>query len=165
MKTVKKIIRYIIIIGLLFLFVTYASDFLVGSTYKEIENKGIISEEFKFEDLECKATYINGKLKGTVLNNSENAIEYVRVIADFTNKRENVIGVDYTELHKLEPNEAREFEIDFKFEKVTGYKLTTSTERIPENENKSNILKNAYEYIVEHPTLSLLGGLVVLLYI
>lgn len=125
MKTMKKFWKYFLNFVILVLIVS-------GLTY--LGTKGIKNEEEDkvisyttqttspiIEITECK----NGKLKGTIKNDTSILINMIYVKAEFYDKNEKLLETKYYEIKYFNVGERAKFEIEFSNKNVTNVKVTS----------------------------------------
>ena len=134
MKRLKKFLIYLLIIVGFYIFSDFASFAYIKTTYQDLTKFTIEAPNPKVKIYESKATYINGYIKGTLLNNEEQMIENRYVKFEFFSERDIYLGKKYIKIDKLVPNQEKEFEVKFNFENVDHYKITLAdeNEEIPE---------------------------------
>lgn len=128
MARMKTFLIYLILIVATYFFVDFASFAYVKTTYKDLRVSSIEVSNPKVKITESKATYINGYIKGTLLNNEEQMITNRYVKFEFFSERNTSLGKKYVKIEKLAPNEEKDFEIQFNLEGVASYKVTLADE-------------------------------------
>lgn len=129
MDKMKKYFIYIILLILL----AVISEFLIAvglnSTYKQIENSS--SSIPNISILQAEATKVNGRIRG-MIKNEENPIEGKYLKIDFFSDRDVNMGSKYIEIDKTV--EDQPFELFFKLNNVTNYKMSVVNEKEPVKE-------------------------------
>ena len=133
MARMKKFLIYLIVVVAVYFFVDFTSFAYIKTTYEDLTDFSINLENPKIRITESKATYINGYIKGTLLNNEDYTIDKKYVKFEFFSSNNVCLGKKYIKLEKFTPNEAKEFEVRFNFENVKSYKISLADE----NENIS----------------------------
>ena len=134
MSRMKTFLIYLLLIVGFYIFSDFASFAYIKTTYQDLNKFTIEAPNPKVKIYESKATYINGYIKGTLLNNDEQMIENKYVKFEFFSERDIYLGKKYIKVDKLAPNEEKEFEVKFNIENVNHYKITI----VDKNENVSD---------------------------
>lgn len=134
MARMKKFLIYLLIIVGFYIFSDFAAFAYIKTTYQDLNKFSIEMQNPKVKIYESKATYINGYIKGTLLNNEEQTIQNKYVKFEFFSERDIYLGKKYIKIDKLAPNEEKEFEVKYNLENVNHYKITLAdeNEQIPE---------------------------------
>lgn len=117
MKRLKTFFKYALCIAIFWIL----SDFLIymgiNGTYKTIEAR-VMSENPTVNVGECKATYVNGYVKGNIYNNTEESItgKYLRIA--LYSPRDLHLGTKYVKIENLEAKKTQDFEMWYKFTDV-----------------------------------------------
>lgn len=130
MGTVKKFIKYIIAGILLFIFVTFASTEFVKQTYQFIDYDVETSSPEIIID-QVRATSVNGYVKGIVNNDTEHYIDNINLKVDTYGRTGTYLGSKYYSLGNFKQNEAKEFNVSFKFDGVKECKISLTREEAP----------------------------------
>ena len=134
MARMKKFFIYLLVVVAVYFFVDFTSFAYIKTTYEDLTEFSIELDNPKIKITESKATYINGYIKGTLLNNEEQTIQNKYVKFEFFSERDIYLGKKYIKIDKLAPNEEKEFEVKYNLENVNHYKITLAdeNEQIPE---------------------------------
>lgn len=128
MARMKTFLIYLLIIVAVYFFVDFASFAYIKTTYEDLKDFTMEISNPKIRITESKATYINGYIKGTLLNNEETTIEKKYVKFEFFSERDVLLGKKYIKIENLAPNEEKDFEVRFNLENVDHYKITLADE-------------------------------------
>lgn len=128
MSRMKTFLIYLLLIVGFYIFSDFASFAYIKTTYQDLNRFTIEAPNPKVKIYESKATYINGYIKGTLLNNEEQMIENKYVKFEFFSERDIYLGKKYVKIDKLAPNEETSFEVKFNIENVDHYKITLTDE-------------------------------------
>lgn len=128
MSRMKKFLIYLLLIVGFYIFSDFASFAYIKTTYQDLNKFTIEAPNPKVRIFESKSTYINGYIKGTLLNNEEQMIENKYVKFEFFSERDIYLGKKYIKIDKLAPNEEKDFEVKFNIENVNHYKVTLADE-------------------------------------
>lgn len=127
MDRLKTFLKYALwIIGFFIL-----SNFLIyvglNSNYRDLERKDSIQQ---VQIYQAEATKVNGRIRGLIQNsNNENlAGKYIEV--DLYSKRDVFLGRKYIQIENLEQGQSQAFEMLFKLQDVSSYKISIVDERM-----------------------------------
>lgn len=126
MKTMKKFWKYFLNFIVLFLLVS-GLTYLGTMNIKKEEEKATITYTTQttspiIEITECK----NGKLKGTIKNDTNILINVIYVKAEFYDKNEKLLETKFYEIKYFNVGEKAKFEIEFSNKNVTNVKITSA---------------------------------------
>ena len=68
--------------------------------------------------VEVQATSVNGVVRGSVLNNTQETIENQYLQMDFYSKQDNILGTKYVPISHLEVGNEQEYEMKFNLSRV-----------------------------------------------
>ena len=96
------------------------------TTYQNIGRKDNIEQITVYQ---AEATKVNGRIKGTITNNTENKItnKYIRI--DLYSERDVFLGSRYIDISDIKENEVRNLEIYFKAQDVDYYEIKLVDEK------------------------------------
>ena len=100
----------------------------IKTTYEDLTEFSIELDNPKIKITESKATYINGYIKGILLNNEEYTIDKKYVKFEFYSNNNVLLGKKYVKLDNFAPNQEKEFEVRFNLENVNHYKISLADE-------------------------------------
>ena len=124
MNTLQKIAVWTAMLIGTFIF----SDFLINvglnSTYKDIERKDNNSQIVVYQ---ADATYVNGRIRGVIKEVNKIKDKYLKI--ELYSKRDVLVGRRYIEIGKDSDIEAKSFELLFKANDVSYYKMGTANEK------------------------------------
>lgn len=126
MDSVKKFLMYIILIILLYIFVSVCSYAFIVKAYKNVNDYEILTTKPSIEILESKATYVNGYVVARVTNNTGIDTEKSYLKIDFYTERDNYLGTKYAEIGELKKDQTYEVRTSFKFNGVDNYKVSVT---------------------------------------
>lgn len=121
MDRMKTFLKYTIWLVLFFLFSNFIIDIGLNSSYKDISRR---DSNFQVEITQAQATLVNGRMKGTIRNSSEDYLtgKYVRI--DFYSKKNVFLGKKYIEIETTQNNTTQDFNIYFELQDVTSYSIS-----------------------------------------
>ena len=129
MARMKKFLIYLLVVVAVYFFVDFTSFAYIKTTYEDLTEFSINMENPKTKITEAKATYINGYIKGNLLNNEEYTIEKKYVKFEFFSPNNVFLGKKYVKLENFKPNQEKEFEVRFNLENVKSYKISLADEK------------------------------------
>lgn len=126
MDRMKTLLKYALWVILFYIFSNLMIYLNLETTYQNIGRKDNLSQVTVYQ---AQATKINGRIKGTIYNNTENKIEnnYLRI--DLYSERDNYLGSKYIDVSNMRDKETREFEIYFKVQDVDYYEMKFTDEK------------------------------------
>ena len=136
MARMKKFLIYLLVVVAVYFFVDFTSFAYIKTTYEDLTDFSVELDNPKIKITESKATYINGYVKGTLLNNEEYTLDKKYVKFEFYSYNNVLLGKKYVNLNNLAPNQEKEFEVRFNLENVKNYKISLAdeTENVSEEE-------------------------------
>ena len=82
--------------------------------------------------VEVQATSVNGIVRGSVLNNTQEVMENKYLQMEFYSKQDNILGTKYVPISHLEVGNEQEYEMKFNLSRVDHVVLDI-VDTIPEN--------------------------------
>ena len=136
MARMKKFLIYLLVVVAVYFFVDFTSFAYIKTTYEDLTEFSIELDNPKIKITESKATYINGYIKGILLNNEKYTIDKKYVKFEFYSNNNVFLGKKYVKLDNFAPNQEKEFEVRFNLENVNHYKisLVDEAENVSEEE-------------------------------
>lgn len=128
MDRMKTFLMYFLLIVAFFLFTNFCSYQFLKNSYHIIEDYSVLNQAPKIEVKECKATYMNGYVLGTITNNTDEYIENTYIKVSCYNKRDTYLGDAYLKVENFQPDEVKEFKINYKYTNVKKLKIDLSNE-------------------------------------
>ena len=118
---------YLLIFVAFFIFSDVMIFFYTKSLYKPIENYEVLVTTPQITVTLAEASNVNGNLKGAIKNNTNETMENQYIKFEFYSPRDVKMGTKYIEVGTLNPEEEKQYEFGFKFEKVSSVKISTAT--------------------------------------
>ena len=127
MDRMKTLLKYAIWLILFFIFSNIMINFSLETTYQNIGRKDNLEQVNVYQ---AQATKINGRIKGSIYNNTESQIlnDYLRI--DLYSERDVFLGSKYVDISALRDNETRNFEVYFKMQDVDYYEMNFTDEKV-----------------------------------
>lgn len=121
MGNMKKITKFILFFVILYFFSNFACMKIIASKYEDKrDNIKIVSNvegvEINFE--EFSAAFSNGKVRGSVTNNTDAELKNKAIQMDFYSKFNNKIGTKYMELGDIPNGENSGFSTQFNYDNI-----------------------------------------------
>ena len=154
MARLKKFLLYAIMIAAFWIFSDILIYVSINSTYANIHTRVYTN----FPEIiigESKATYVNGFVKGSIKNNTDNIINDKYLKIDLYSARDVKLGTKYVKIDNLEVDKYQEFEMWHKFTDVE-YANIIVVDNIDDSVEE--------EFISEKAATSLVLGTVLVLY-
>ena len=142
MKTIKKFWLYFILFVLLYLFVTFLTNFEMRDVYKDI-NFSIKTDNPQITVTEAKANRSIGYIIGNITNNTNEHIKECYLKVDLYNGNNSYLGTEYKKIEYFNVTETINFEIEYKYSNVKFASLSIVSEMAENKDTK--ILNNLYE--------------------
>lgn len=126
MKRMGTFLKYVIWVVLFYIFSQLMIFLNLETTYHNIGRKDNIEQITVYQ---AEATKVNGRIKGTITNNTENKItnKYIRI--DLYSERDVFLGSRYIDISDIKENEVRNLEIYFKAQDVDYYEIKLVDEK------------------------------------
>ena len=126
MDRMKTLTKYVLWVILFYIFSNLMIYLNIETTYQNIGRKDNLSQVTVYQ---AQATKINGRIKGTIYNGTENKVtnKYIRI--DLYSERDNYLGSKYIDVSNMRDNETRNFEIYFKVQGVDYYEIKLTDEK------------------------------------
>lgn len=119
---------------LIFLFFFIFSDVMIylynKSLYKPMESKEVNVENTGMTVTinEAEASNVNGTVRGTIKNDTEEKIVYKYLKFDFYTPRGVNAGTKYLKIDTLQTGEEKEYELGFRYNNVTSVKISLAAD-------------------------------------
>ncbi len=143
MSTIKSFLKY----ALLIIVFAILSELLISaslqSSYKDIERKDNTSQ---VTISQAQATLVNGKIKGTIVDDRKDNLTGKYVKITLYSKRDNEVGKKYVPIETTDVNKTQDFSLYFEKQDVTSYDISIVNEKeggelefIPEEMTRAQI--------------------------
>ena len=119
---------YLLIFVVFFIFSDVMIYFYTKSLYQPMDSYEINVTEPEVTVTLAEATTMNGNIKGTIKNTTNETIENEYLKFEFFTQRDVNVGVKYLEIDRLEPGEEKKYEMGFRYENVTSVEISKATE-------------------------------------
>lgn len=154
MKRLKTFLLYALAIVALWIFSDVIIYISLNSTYKNIETK-VYTNSPEITVLKNQATYVNGVIKGSIKNNTQEIINNKYLKIDLYSSRNINLGTKYVKIENLKPEESKDFEMWYRFTNV-AYATFNFTDDV------SNATEE--EFMSQETKTSLIIGTLLILY-
>ena len=118
---------YLLIFVVFFIFSDVMIYFYTKSLYQPIENYEILAENMEVTVTQAEASNVNGNVKGTVKNNTNETITNQYLKFEFYTPRDVNIGTKYLKIENLNPGEEKEYELGFRFDSVSSVEISNAS--------------------------------------
>lgn len=126
MSTIKSFLKY----ALLIIVFAILSELLISaslqSSYKDIKRKDNTSQ---VTISQAQATLVNGKIKGTIVDDRKDNLTGKYVKITLYSKRDNEVGKKYVPIETTDVNKAQDFSLYFEKQDVTSYDISIVNEK------------------------------------
>lgn len=119
---------YLLIFVVFFIFSDVMIYFYTKSLYEPMDSYEINVTEPEVTVTLAEATTMNGNIKGTIKNTTNEAIENEYLKFEFFTPRDVNVGVKYLEIDRIEPGEEKRYEMGFRYENATSVEISKATE-------------------------------------
>ena len=126
MDRMKTLLKYVLWIVLFYIFSNIMINLYIESTYQNIGRKDNLSQITVYQ---AQATKINGRIKGSIYNSSEQKITNKYLKIDLYSERDIFLGSKYIDLSTMRDDETRGFEVYFKVQDVDYYEMKFTDEK------------------------------------
>ena len=143
MKTLKKFWIYFLIFLFVFLLVTGLTNIAMRDNYKNTKYE-IVNSSPMITVTECKASYSDGYVKGSITNDTGEHIPIKYLQVDIYDENNVYLGSEFKELKYFNVNETINFEIKYKYNNVNRLVigLTDKVLQEKEKEKKESYIEN-----------------------
>lgn len=121
--TMKKILRFVVLLIVIFLVVEIYVHFLTKVYYKDFNNYKILTQSPEIKITECKTANKKGYIQGKTINNTGEMLRNVNIKLDFYNKQGTKIGTEYKTIEVFNVGEEFYFDVDFTYKNVAEIKI------------------------------------------
>ena len=142
MDRMKTFLIYLLIFIAFYFFVDFASFAYVKTTYNDLTKFVIDVQNPTIKVKEAKSTYVNGYIKGSLLNNSEEEIKEEYLKFEFFSKRDVLLGRKFVKLENMVANQEKDFEVSFNLEDVDNYKISVASPNEIENASEEELFSD-----------------------
>lgn len=128
MSTIKSFLKY----ALLIIVFAILSELLISaslqSSYKDIKRKDNTSQ-VTISQAQAQATLVNGKIKGTIVDDRKDNLTGKYVKITLYSKRDNEVGKKYVPIETTDANKTQDFSLYFEKQDVTSYDISIVNEK------------------------------------
>ena len=125
---IRVFLCYLLIFVAFFIFSDVMIYFYTKSLYRPIENYEILAENVEVTITQAEASNVNGNVKGTVKNNTNETITNQYLKFEFYTPRDVNIGTKYLKIENLNPGEEKQYELGFRFDSVSSVEISDASE-------------------------------------
>lgn len=139
MGTMKKFKTYLLIFIGMFLFVSIFTNLAMRENFVNITNHEINVNSPKVIITESKASYSNGNIKGSIINDTGKHIKDKYLQFDFYDKDGIYVGTESKEIKYFNVKEKVNFDINYTYKNVDKIKINLVDEVIKPKDNAPSI--------------------------
>lgn len=126
MSTIKSFLKYALIIIVFAILSELLISASLQSSYKDIKRKDNISQ---VTISQAQATLVNGKIKGTIVDDRKDNLTGKYVKITLYSKRDNEVGKKYVPIETTDVNKTQDFSLYFEKQDVTSYDISIVNEK------------------------------------
>lgn len=126
MDRVKTFLKYALIIIVFAILSELLISASLQSSYKEIKRKDNTSQ---VTISQAQATLVNGKIKGTIVDDRKDNLTGKYVKITLYSKRDNEVGKKYVPIETTDVNKTQDFSLYFEKQDVTSYDISIVNEK------------------------------------
>lgn len=120
----KKILKYVILLIVIYLVSQLFTYLLTKPNYQEMKNFDVLIDKPKVMVTESKVSKNKGYIKGTITNNTGEIIKNLKVRFDFYNNQGKFVGTEYREEDIFNSTEIINFDIRYAYKNVDEIKIS-----------------------------------------
>ena len=162
MGRLKTFGKYLLMFVAFYVFSTVVAAYAIKTTYSKID--GTIEEneviEVKVDD--AKSTMVNGYIKGTITNKTQEKIDGKYVKFELYSSKNNNIVTEFVKIDELQAGESKNFTINFRGENIKTYKEKVE-DSYQEEKNESHLinLEDAENQEIKNISIILAAGILI----
>lgn len=126
MSTIKSFLKYALIIIVFAILSELLISASLQSSYKDIKRKDNTSQ---VTISQAQATLVNGKIKGTIVDDRTDNLTGKYVKITLYSKRDNEVGKKYVPIETTDVNKTQDFSLYFEKQDVTSYDISIVNEK------------------------------------
>lgn len=126
MDRVKTFLKYALIIIVFAILSELLISASLQSSYKDIKRKDNTSQ---VTISQAQATLVNGKIKGTIVDDRKDNLTGKYVKITLYSKRDNEVGKKYVPIETTDVNKTQDFSLYFEKQDVTSYDISIVNEK------------------------------------
>ena len=152
MARMKTFFLYALIVIAFMIFSDFFIFAAIKTTYVDFDRQIVATQHVKVTIQEAKKTYMNGYIKGTIENVTNQTINDKYLKYEFFSNQDNSLGAKYIRLNDLEAGEKRDFEVTYNIQDTSYYRVTEidadEAGDIPEEEFSMDVKISFYHVLV-----------------
>lgn len=160
MARMKTFFLYALIVIAFMIFSDFFIFAAIKTTYVDFDRQIVATQHVKVTIQDAKKTYMNGYIKGTIENVTNQTINDKYLKYEFFSNQDNSLGAKYIRLNDLEAGEKRDFEVTYNIQDTSYYRVTEidadEAGDIPEEEFSMDVKISFYH---------VLAGLIILYFL
>ena len=120
----KKILRYVVMLIVIYLVVQIFVYFLTKAYYVDLQNYEILVKEPKIEITDSKVSKNKGYISRKATNNTGTLIKELKIKFDFYNEDGKFLGSEYKEIDYFNVIEVVNFDVKHYYQNVNEFKVS-----------------------------------------
>lgn len=120
----KRILRYVVMLIVIYLVVQIFVYFLTKAYYVDLQNYEILVKEPKIEITDSKVSKNKGYISGKATNNTGTLIKELKIKFDFYNEDGKFLGSEYKKIDYFNVNEVVNFDVKYYYQNVNEFKVS-----------------------------------------
>ena len=153
MERLKTFLLYALIIAAFWLVSDIIIYLCIHATYQDVDTK-VYDTSSEITINESKATYVNGYVKGSIKNTSQDIIKEKYIEIDLYSQKNIKLGTKYIKIENLDSNSCKEFEMWYKYTDV-NYVMITTTDTLKDVTQEEFVSEKMANYLIVGALLSL----------
>lgn len=141
MKRMKTFLIYAVLVIIVILATDFIANIILETGYKPVKYE-ITTTSPKISITQAETTNANGRIKGSVTNETTALIEGSFIKIELLSNIGNKLGTEYIQVGNLQPSESKEFEMKYRYSDVDNIVFSIT------NEKTEEILE--YHTLIEH---------------
>ncbi len=146
MKRMKTFLIYLLLVVAAILLTNPLADLILNTNYRDINKYEITTTSPEIRIEESKATKVNGRIKGKVKNSTEKFMQDVYIKIELKSNLGNILGTEYVKLGNFQPNQEKDFSLNYRYSGVDNYIVSATNEIEPSNVKLDPILEHAESF-------------------
>lgn len=132
MKRMKTFFIYaMLVIGVILLTDVFA-NLVLETGYRTIKEYNINTTSPKIEIVQAETTNANGRIKGTITNNTNSLLQGQFIKIDLLSDLDNVVGTEYLQIGNLQPGESKKFSLNYRYSNVDSFIVSVQSKDVEE---------------------------------
>lgn len=131
MERMKKFFIYAILVIIVLLSTDFLANIILETGYRQI-NYEIATTSPEIIITQAETTNANGRIKGNVTNKTDTLMQGMFVKVELMSDIGNKLGTEYIQVGNLQPDESKEFKLNYRYSNVNNLIISIVNEEIEE---------------------------------